>query len=635
MKLFDFLFQRSFLAAAILWAVLAATAAAGLWERWELAAYDAWFGLRGARKPPPEIVIVEIDDASVQELGAFPWPRSTHTQLLAGLAGARVVGWDLLFDAPGTPDGDAAFANALAGAGSRQVLASTFTFSQDGGGTWAQQIRQPIAVLAQVVHSTGFINMPTDADNAVRGIIPADLNFFGRPYPSFSLAVVLAALDLGVDQLKLGPAGLEAGPLRIPWDGRQPLLINFWGPGRTFTMYRYADVLAGRVAPELLRDRIVLIGSTSPLAKEEYPNPFTRGNLVLGNALPSPGVELHASAVASLLQGNYYFRAGLWANLAVLLLVGAATWLVARRLSPWPGLAATVGLAGGLGVAVYGLWGVFRLWLDFFGPLLTVGLTYVLVNVDNFFVAELNRRRIQDLFGRYVPLQVIEELLKQPDAVLLEGRRQEITVLFSDIRGFTSYSEGLPPEEVVRRLNDYFAAMCEVIFRHGGTLDKYLGDGIMALFGAPLPATDHAHRALLAALEMLEQLEALNKAWVRCGEQAFQIGIGINSGPAVVGNIGSPRRLEYTAIGEVVNLASRLEGLNKEFGTGIILSERTVACLGGAPPAGFTLEELCAVEVRGVTLPVRIFTVRPAGLGNSRACGVEQGTREVEALWKI
>jgi adenylate cyclase len=612
MKPFTSFPRRSFLAAAILWAALAA--AAGLWERGELAAYDGWFNLRGARKPPPEIVIVEVDDASIQELGPFPWPRSTHARLLARLAEARVVGWDLLFDSHGAPGEDAAFAAALGGAGPRQVLASMFAFSRNEDGGWLQELRQPVGELARAADSTGFINMPTDADNVVRGVIPADLNFFGRPYPSFGLAVALAALGLGVDDLKLGPAGLEAGPLRVPWDGRGPVLIDFWGPGRTFTMYRYADVLAGRVAPELLRDRIVLVGPTSPVSKDEYPNPFTRGNLVLGNALPPPGVEIHASAVASFLEGRYYRRAGPAANLAVLVLAGPIAWLVARRLSPWRGLAAALGLAGALAAAVYGLWAAFGLWLNFFGPAVSAGLTYVLVNIDNYLAAELNRRRLQDLFGRYVPPQVIDELLKKPDAVPLGGRRQEVTVLFSDIRGFTSYSEGLPPEEVVKRLNEYFAVMCEVIFRHGGTLDKYLGDGIMALFGAPLPAADHARRALLAAVEMLERLGELNRAWEKRGEGTFQIGIGINSGPAVVGNIGSPRRLEYTAIGEAVNLASRLEGLNKEFGTSIILSEATAACLG-EPPAGLSLEELGAVPVRGMARPVRIFTVRPCGPG--------------------
>lgn len=583
------------------------TAGFGCWERWELMFYDTWFGLRGRETPDPRIVLVEIDDSSIQEIGPFPWPRTTHATLMEKLAAARVVGWDLLLDAPSEVAEDEALARALSEVGPRVVLASTLTFSQENG-EWRQQLQQPLETLAAASHSTGFINTPTDVDNVVRGVIPADLNTFDRPYPSFSLAVTLAYLGLDVDDLTLGPAGLVAGPLRVPWNAAGRVLVDFAGPGRTFPIYRYADVLAGRVASDVFRDKIVLIGPTSPLFHDEYNNPFTRGNLVLGGALPSPGLELHANAISSLLTGKYFHPAGTLPNLLVLLLAGAGTALATHRLRPWLGLAAALGLAGGLAGTTYWLWLSDGLWLNFFAPLLTIALTFSLVTLNNFIEAERNRRRVQELFGRYVPPEVVNELVQHPEMVPLGGQRQQVTVLFSDIRSFTAFSEGQAPEAVVARLNEYFAAMTEVIFHYGGTLDKFLGDGLMALFGAPIPTADHAHQALAAAREMLARLEELNRLWEKRGERPFRIGIGINSGPVLVGNIGSPRRLEYTAIGEEVNLASRLEGLNKEYNTSVIISERTLACLKQEGFDTAVLEELGTAAVRGMEQPVRVFT---------------------------
>lgn len=595
------------MAVVVLLAVMLATAGLGLWERWELMLYDTWFGLRGRETPDPRIVLVEIDDASIREIGPFVWPRSVHADLITKLASARVVGWDLLLDAPGDPAGDEALARALKASGPATVLASTFTFSQENG-EWMQQLQQPWSPLAAASHSTGFINTPTDVDNVVRGVIPADLNTFARPYPSFSLAVTLAYLGLDVDDLTLGPAGLVAGHLRVPWNGASRVLVDFAGPGRTFPIYRYADVLAGRIDPQTFRDKIVLIGPTSPLFHDEYNNPFTRSNLVLGAALPSPGLELHANAIASFLRGRYFHRAGTPLNLLVLLLAGAGTVLATRRLRPWLGTAAMLGMAGGLAAITYWLWLSMGLWLNFLAPLITIALTFTLVTLSNLIEAELNRRRVQELFGRYVPPEVVSELVQHPEMVPLGGQRQEVTVIFSDIRGFTSYSEGQAPETVVARLNEYFTAMTEVIFRHGGTLDKYLGDGLMALFGAPVPSPHHARQALKAAGEMLTRVEELNQTWAERGEKLFRIGIGINSGPVLVGNIGSPRRLEYTAIGEEVNLASRLESLNKEFKTSMIISERTLACLEQQGFATAGLRELGTVAVRGLEQPVKIFT---------------------------
>jgi adenylate cyclase len=213
------------------------------------------------------------------------------------------------------------------------------------------------------------------------------------------------------------------------------------------------------------------------------------------------------------------------------------------------------------------------------------------------------------MFGRYVSPAVMEELLKNPDLAALGGQRRDVTILFADIRGFTSYSENKQPEEVVARLNSYLDEMTGVVFRHGGTLDKFLGDGLMAIFGAPLPLENHAVRAVACALDMQRAVSRLNDEWMSNGQKPLAIGIGINSGSVLVGNVGSQERMDYTVIGEDVNLASRLESLNKEYGTEIIISGRTRKMLVEADTAGIILHDLGNVPVRGLAIQVQIYSV--------------------------
>jgi adenylate cyclase len=213
------------------------------------------------------------------------------------------------------------------------------------------------------------------------------------------------------------------------------------------------------------------------------------------------------------------------------------------------------------------------------------------------------------MFGRYVSPAVMEELLKNTDLAALGGQRREVTVLFADIRGFTSYSENKPPEEVVARLNFYLDEMTGVVFRNGGTLDKYLGDGLMAVFGAPLVLDQHAAKAVACALEIQRSVSRLNDEWLARGQQPLAIGIGINSGSVLVGNVGSHERMEYTVIGEDVNLASRLESLNKEYGSEIIISGQTREMLVEVETAGIVLHDLGKVPVRGLAAPVQIYSI--------------------------
>ena len=584
------------------------TAVFGVWEKSELGFYDTWFNLRGREDPGRDIVIIAEDEKSMSELGPLPWPRSLHARLLRELRDARVVGFDLLFDAPKDKASDTAFADAVAGHGG-VVLASMFAFEESPQGP-VEQLKMPLEQVAAGCAGIGFVNVPTEKGNTVRRVTVIDTNHFDVPYPSFSLAVAMAAEGATPDDLKLRDGLLRAGKLEIPLNKDSQVLIDFWGPKGAFPTYSYADVLNGKFAPGFWKGKIVLVGVSSPMEKDNYENPFTRGNLVLAGALPPPGVEIHASAVKTYLTGRYFQRA-LWpVNLAVLVLVWAITALAVRRRSPWTGLVFALLLAAGLLAAVYLVWLTEHYWLNAMAPVIMVATTYVGTTVESFVRTELERRRTKALFGRYLSATVVDELLRNKEEIELGGVKREVTVLFSDIRGFTSFSEGRAPEEVVARLNEYFTAMTEEVFKQGGTLDKYLGDGLMAIFGAPVSYPDHARRALAASVGMLKRLEGLNREWQERGQVTLEVGIGVNSGSVVVGNIGSPDRMDYTVIGEEVNLASRLEGMNKEYKTQIILSERTARLLreGDLPP-GWVLKSLGEAKVRGMAEPVQIYTL--------------------------
>ncbi|NLC07887.1 MAG: adenylate/guanylate cyclase domain-containing protein [Syntrophomonadaceae bacterium] len=592
-----------------------------LWERVESSVYDTWFRLSGAKDPGDQIVIIGMGEKSISELGPLAWPRSTHAALLEQLREARAVAFDLDFDIPGQPDEDRALAQAIHDHG-RVVLGYALTFEAAGDDPeqgHSMNIKMPVEDFLIGAAGVGYINMPVDPDNVVRHTTVAFPlpDFPGQFMPSFHLATALVANGLDPEAISQpDPMQLRINNKLIPVDAQYQALSDFWGPAGTFPTYEYSDVLFGRVDPALLRDRICLIGPTSVLEHDYQQTPYTRGNLVLDNALPTPGVEIHASCLKTFLEGRYFQRVTTGTNLLFLLLVWLITTVLTLRRGPWAGLAIVSIMIVAIGGLAYGLWLYKHLWLNCAAPLALTIATYTAVTAESYLTAEMERRKTRALFGRYVSPAVVEELTNHPELVELGGKRQEVTILFSDIRGFTSYSEARAPEEVVSRLNEYLSAMTAIVFKHGGMIDKYMGDGMMAVFGAPVQQADHAAKAIAASQEMREQLVELNKMWEARGEHLFNIGIGLSSGPVVVGNVGSQERTDYTVIGEDVNLASRLEGLNKEHGTQLILSDRTLKSLtesGVKIPWHF--EELGQVPVRGFTEPITIYTIRGEAKG--------------------
>ncbi|NPV92964.1 MAG: adenylate/guanylate cyclase domain-containing protein [Firmicutes bacterium] len=580
-------------------------------DRLENLLYDSWFKLSGTRDPGDGIVIIGIGEKSAQELGPEPaaWPRSTHAALLERLQGARVVGFDLVFDTPGDPTENARMAEAITRHG-RVVLANYFAFEEEEGSTYAS-VKMPISQLTQGLAGIGFINTPKDQDNVVRRVTVV-YPYRGRNIPGFSLATALVAQGLNPDTITRTPGGeIRVAGVDIPVDANNQALIDFWGPGGSFPTYEYSDVLLGRVDPEKFKDRICLVGATDVLLRDYENTPFTRGNMIRTGALPTPGVEIHANSIKTLFESRYFQALPDWIDYLFLAVVWVLTVLLTRRRSPWAGLVlACLLIAGECGLA-YGLWKSRHLWLDSGLPMVLTLVTYTGVTAESYLVAEYDRRKTRALFSRYVSPAVVEQLTGQPELVALGGRRQDATVLFSDIRGFTSYSEAREPEEVVRRLNEYLTAMTATIFRHGGMIDKYMGDGIMAVFGVPMRQGDHAARAIRAAMEMKARLEELNQRWQELGEPLFKVGIGLSSGPVVAGNIGSIERMDYTVIGEDVNLASRLESLTKEYDTQLIISARTVDSLrDSGEEIPWSIEELGTTSVKGFRETISIYTIR-------------------------
>jgi adenylate cyclase len=595
--------------AASVWVLVTVLAMAGAFQRYENIIYDSWFNLRGQISPGENIVIVGVDDQSYARLGQ-PVPRIDHAKIIKRLSEAKLVAFDMMFENYRQPEEDRAMAEAVA-AHRGVVLSCAFSFGRDQEG---YVNTTPVLPVKELIQSSGgnlgHINMNTDMDNTVRRIMPV-VDFKGHLVPGFSLAVALLAEGQNPNQLAQENGLLKTpdGSLSLPLNPKEPYrLINFWGPGGTFKTYSYLDVLEGKYGPETFRDRIVLLGPISAFDHDYFDTPFTRSNMVLKGSLPTNGVEIHANAINTYLTNTFFTRAGWAVNLVVLLLAGTITYLTTYRRGPWMGLGGFLAVAAILSAGVYFVWLHQRYWINLAGPLILAVFTYIGITTENFVREQMEKRRTRVIFGRYVSPQVVSQLLDQPEMMGLGGKRENLTLLFSDIRGFTSFSDRRPPEEVVAKLNQYLTEMTGVIFKNGGTLDKYMGDGIMAFFGAPIPCRDHAERAVQTALEMLEGLDRLNSMWKERGEATLGIGVGISTGHVVVGNIGSPERMDYTVIGEDVNLGARLESMNKEFKTQIIISGSTYRQLDLSKP-GRTFKSLGEVAVRGFERPIEIYAV--------------------------
>ncbi len=591
----------------------------------ELKTMDARMRLRGAIPPTSEVVVVAVDARSVDRLGQWPWPRAVLADLVRRIssAGARTIALDMVFAEPSRegPTQDEELASALREAGS--VVLGFFLTGEEGepglalepppgielavtprGGfseipAWPG-IEANLALLAGAAPAAGHFGVLPDADGTVRhySLVARHRETF---YPALALRAVqayLGAPGLSLRPDRRGLPRLLVGELELPASERGELWVNFLGPyRRTFAYHPAADVLDGRVAAEAFDDKLVFVAATETGLSDLRTTPWDN---------VAPGVEVHATVADNLLRRRF-IRDGapetLLGMAAILLLgpAGGAFAAFSRRPARGALLAATA-------VAAYA--GLTQLafvrgsrHLELVAPLGALALGYTAAAVWRNVFAEARAREIRATFSRFVSPAVVEEMLRDPDRVRLGGEKRELTVLFADLRGFTTMSERLPPEQVGTLLNEFMTPMTQVLLDRGGTLDKYMGDAIMGFFGAPLAQPDHARRGCETALAMREALRRLNHGWAQRDLPRLALGIGLNSGPMAVGNMGSAMIFDYTVIGDEVNLGSRLEGLTRLYGVEAVASEATVAAAG----PGFAFRELDRVRVKGRREPVRVF----------------------------
>ena len=640
---------------------------AGLLAETELATYD--WRIRASADPASlrtDIVIVEVNDTSIRDLapfvGRWPWPRAVFAALIDYLnrAPARVIAFDFGFLEPDRTrsleigsqamsgaESDAALAAAVARAPATVLLAdAVYEGVQEGKAAnapsdWRQKslafrlgpaieerplIIPPLPPLTAAATLLGHNFLPFDIDGPARRM-PPFIRQGDRYMPSLGVAAALLAggfrpeeVVLDGEQIRIRDRVMplvpgvvydaEGRPRPTPQlttliNYRAPPLVNGARPYRTFEVRdlfaSIGNLDAGeppKVDPAIFKDKIVFVGLTTSGLMDAFATPFGAD---MGTM---PGIQLHATMADNLLSNRFIRPVSGRVRLASVIAAGLIVGCLAAFLPFTP---AAIGTLAAVLAWTWVAMSSFKggLSLDMMQPLTAMATALFAGTAYQYFVEGREKRVVKALFGRYVSRDVYHQLLEHPELAELGGTRREMTVLFSDIRGFTTVTEKGQPEALVAQLNEYFSRMVEVVFRHHGTVDKFVGDMVMALFGAPVDDPAHAEHAVAAAIEMVDVLSQLNHKWRHEGKVQFDIGIGVNSGEMIAGNIGSSSIMSYTVIGDNVNLGSRLESLNKEYRTRIIISDATRTRLRSE----HTVRALGDVTVKGKTRPVAIFEV--------------------------
>jgi adenylate cyclase len=655
----------------------------GFINRLDAIIYDTKVRLTMPKGEDDRVVILDIDEKSLGEIGRWPWGRDRVSQLVKKLfdqQGVTVLGFDVVFAEPDDSSGlkvleglakgdlkestqfqaalkdlrpqldhDGHFAETLRG---RPVILGYY-LSGRSDGVSSGALPPPVlpegsftgrsipftiwtsyggnlAEFQKAALSGGHFNPLVDFDGISRRV-PLLAEYKGEYYEALSLAMVRALIG----QPKVVPwfpddrwfssksyQGMEAidlpttrGTLRIPVDENVAALIPYRGYQGSYRYYSIADIMADRIKPGELKGKIALIGTTAPGLLDLRATP-------VGEAYP--GVEIHANLITGMLDGAIKHKPSyvLGAEVVLLLLAGLVMVLLLPLLSPLRATLASIVLLLFILTVNLVFWEYGNLVLPLASAVLLVLTLYALNMSYGYFVESRTKRQFTELFGQYVPPELVEEMSRNPESYSMEGRKAELTVLFSDIRGFTTISEGLGPDELTHLMNEYLSAMTEVVRRNRGTLDKYIGDAIMAFWGAPVSDVQHARHAVVTAMQMQAALPAVNKMFAAKGWPEIKIGVGVNTGDMTVGDMGSVVRKAYTVMGDAVNLGSRLEGITKQYGVGILVGETARKAI-----KDIVFREVDRVQVKGKEEPVAIY--EPIGLEGE----VDKATQEELKLW--
>ncbi|MDD3235893.1 MAG: adenylate/guanylate cyclase domain-containing protein [Candidatus Cloacimonetes bacterium] len=586
----------------------------------EYKAQDSLFQFRGLQPVSDQIAIIAIDDASFSALNeSWPFPRDYHAKLIENLnkAGVRQIIFDVEFTENSTPESDNALADAALTY--NNVIFSGKILQAKQAGEPSQKLT-PISAITDQGLSWGIVNMNADTDGFIRKYTcyePFD------SAPAYSIGVASLA-NLRVYQpdwekgINLSSTSLKVAGKSIPLISHNKSLINYHGPAGTFKQYSYSSILddstvamPGYQGMELdefydilasgeLKDKIVLVGATIDELHDKFPTPFG-GDW-------TPGVEIHANFIEMVLTGKYLGMVNPILYLVIELLMMMMLWLAFKKLKPQLSAIAVILLIAAQFALAFFIFTQRGLILPIVQTAVVLLIIYVASILSHYLETMKEKRFIRSAFQQYMAPELVNQLLKNPKNLQYGGSLQELTVLFSDIRSFTTYSESHTPEETVNILHEYLTEMVNIIILNQGILDKFVGDEVMALFGTPIPLPNHALNACKVALQMRVRLTELQEQWKLEGRQPFDIGIGINTGTAVVGNLGSQQIFDYTAIGDTINLGARLEGINKEYNTEkkIIISEFTLEKVQDLVDVNY----LDSVTVKGKTKPVKIYELK-------------------------
>ncbi len=656
-----------------------------LLEKLEAIVYDTRLRLTMPRTVDPRVVILDIDEKSLLEKekggeGRWPWPRDRLALLLDKLFdkyGIAVVGFDVVFaerdessgirvlerlsqhELKGVPQFQSAFEKvrpqleyddifASKMKGRAVVLGHVFLSDDPANASKKGMLPPPVLPagafgtrevgvtswsgytanlerLQRAAMSAGHINPLPDPDGVSRRV-PMLVEYGGAYYEPLSLAMVRAVLgnppvvpvvsDDGKTTDYSGLEGIKTGPFQIPVDNQAAALVPYRGAKGSFRYYSLVDVLHERIPVEELKGKIALIGTTAPGLLDLRATPVDP---------VFPGVEIHANLIGGILDGNIKQRPPyvVGAEFVLLLLSGVALGILLPMLTPLKSMLVTAFVLVTVVVTNLLVFHTGHLVLPLASGLMLILILFTFNMAYGFLVEARGTRLITGLFGQYVPPELVEEMARNPEQFNMQPRAEELSVLFADVRGFTSISESLSPEDLSIYINDYLTTMSLVIREgHRGTLDKYIGDAVMAFWGAPVADPNHAQNAVLAALNMMKQSAVLNRKFHEKGWPPFAIGVGVNSGVMRVGDMGSQIRKAYTVMGDAVNLGSRLEGITKQYGADIIIGEFTKSKI-----SGIVLREIDMVQVKGKDTPVVIY--EPVGLEGE----VDQAKLDEIKLW--